>query len=95
MWLSRPEDACGARSLSNSAAATAFRRKPEATHEKGHEPEVDEPEEPDVDEPVDEVDGLPLVEDDADVLSLVDDVPEAAAGLVSPEDLASPEDFLA
>jgi hypothetical protein len=36
-----------------------------------------------------------LVEDDEDVLSLVDDVPEEAAGLVSPEDLASPEDFLA
>jgi len=54
-----------------------------------------EPEDPDVDEPDDEVDEPVLVEDDEDVLSLVDDVPEEAAGLVSPEDLASPEDFLA
>jgi hypothetical protein len=55
-----------------------------------------EPEDPEVDEPVDEVDELLLVEDDVDVLSLVDDVPEEAAGLVSPEDLApSPAGFLA
>ena len=59
-----------------------------------------EPEDPDVDEPLDEVELL-LVEDDVDVLSLVDEVPEEAVGLVSPEDLLSPEalpspeDFLA
>ena len=49
-----------------------------------------EPEDPDVDE----LGVLVLVEDDVDVLSLVDDVPEAV-GLVSPEALASPDDFLA
>ena len=84
------KDPCGARSLSNSAAATAFRLTPEATHEQAHEPE-----DPDVDGPVDEFDELLLVEDDVDVLSLVEDVPEEAAGLVSPEDLESADDFLA
>ena len=72
--------ACGARRLNNSAAATSFRLKPEATHKNVHEPEVDEPEDPDVDEPLDEVDELLLVED-VDVLSDVEDVPEEAAGL--------------
>jgi hypothetical protein len=76
--------------LSLRAPYASFRLKAEATHENVHEPE-----DPDVDEPDDEVDEPVLVEDDEDVLSLVDDVPEEAAGLVSPEDLASPEDFLA
>jgi hypothetical protein len=76
--------------LSLRAPYASFRLKAEATHENVHEPE-----DPDVEEPPDEVDELLLVEDDEDVLSLVDDVPEEAAGLVSPEDLASPEDFLA
>ena len=76
--------------LSLRAPYASFRLKAEATHENVHEPE-----DPDVDEPLDEVDEPVLVEDDEDVLSLVDDVPEEAAGLVSPEDLASPEDFLA
>ena len=76
--------------LSLRAPYASFRLKAETTHENVHEPE-----DPDVDEPDDEVDEPVLVEDDEDVLSLVDDVPEEAAGLVSPEDLASPEDFLA
>jgi len=76
--------------LSLRAPYASFRLKAEATHENVHEPE-----DPDVEEPPDEVDEPVVVEDDEDVLSLVDDVPEEAAGLVSPEDLASPEDFLA
>ena len=49
-----------------------------------------EPEDPDVDEPLDELDVPGLVEDDVDVLSEVDEVPEDAAGLAP-----SPAGFLA
>ena len=65
--------------------------KPEATHRNVYEPEDDEPEDPGVDEPDEPL----LVEDDVDVLSLVDDVPEEDAGFPpSPEDFPlSPEDF--
>ena len=75
----------------------AFRLKPEVTDRNVHEPEVDEPEDPDVDEPLDELEEPLLVEDDVDVLSLVDDVPEEVDGLApSSEDFfPSPEGFLA
>ena len=83
--------------LSLRAPYASFRLKAEATHENVHEPE-----DPDVDEPDDEVDEPVLVEDDEDVLSLVDevpedDVPEDEAGFpLSPEDFPpSPEGFLA
>ena len=63
-----------------------------------YELEVVEPEPPDVDDELDEVVELPLVDDDVDVPSEVDDVPEElAAGLAPspPEDFPSPEGFLA
>jgi hypothetical protein len=46
-----------------------------------YEPELDEPEDPDVDEPLDELDVPVLVDDDVDVLSELDEVPEEASGL--------------
>ena len=61
-----------------------------------YEPEVVEPEPPDVDDELDEVVELPLVDDDVDIPSEVEDVPEELAGLApSPEDFPSPEGFFA